>query len=126
MRRRRYKGQTDVSMTTNNNNNVARLIAQLISKLIFTKNETLTKRKCQGSVYTNVHIYTYYVCTHKYILKYLLVLSVNHKMNIQKCMKIFTQECVIWVNVVAGANEKYAKMTIAERKAAAAQEQKIP
>lgn len=41
-------------------------------------------------------------------------------------MKIFTQECVIWVNVVAGANEKYAKMTIAERKAAAAQEQKIP
>lgn len=57
---------------------------------------------------------------------YLLVLSVNHKMNIQKCMKMFTQRmCNLgqcWL-CGAGANEKYAKMTIAERKAAAAREQ---
>lgn len=64
---------------------------------------------------------------------YLFVLSVNHKMNIQKCIKYFRSrmcnlgQCWLCVGLVRmKKKKKYAKMTIAERKAAAAREQKIP
>lgn len=51
-------------------------------------------------IFSYSYIHTLWRCICIYARMYVYVPTVNHKMNIQKCKKIFPQECVIWVNVV--------------------------